>query len=153
MKIIPAKELSLSQKKAVLHIWNEEYGEKLVKTMEGFEEYLSKLGDVQHFMMYDATDALSGWAITFDREGERWFAIIMDGSVQGKGHGRQLLNELKEHEPILNGWVTDHDRDAKRNGQPYRSPMGFYLKNGFEVLEEVRLETKELSAVKIRWTK
>jgi GNAT superfamily N-acetyltransferase len=153
MKIVLTKELTLSQKEAVLRIWNEEYGEKLMKTMEGFEDYLNKLGNVQHFMMFDEADALLGWAITFDREEERWFAIIMDGSVQGKGYGRLLLNRLKEHESVLNGWVTDHDRDIKTNRQPYRSPMGFYLKNGFEVLEEVRLETMELSAVKIRWTK
>lgn len=153
MRITLAKELTLSQKEAVLRIWNEEYGEKLMKTMQGFEEYLSKLGKVQHFLMYDETDALWGWAATLDREGERWFAIIMDGSVQGKGYGRQLLNAIKEHEPILNGWVTDHNRDVKRNGQAYSSPMGFYLKNGFEVLEDVRLETEELSAVKIRWRK
>lgn len=87
MNITVAKELTLSQKEAVLYIWNEEYGEKLMKTMEAFEEYLSKLGNVQHFMMYDKADVLVGWAITFDREGERWFAIIMDGSVQGKGYG------------------------------------------------------------------
>lgn len=153
MNIVLSNDLSLSQKEAVLRIWNEEYGEKLMKTMEGFEDYLNELGNVQHFMMYDEADALFGWAATFDREGERWFAIIMDGSAQGKGCGRQLLNTLKEHEPILNGWVTDHDRDVKRNGQRYRSPMGFYVKNGFEVLEDMRLETEELSAVKIRWGK
>lgn len=145
------KELTAPQKEAVLRIWNEQYGVKLMKTMEGLEEYLSNLGNVQHFMMYDEADALSGWAATFDRDGERWFAIIMDGSVQGKGYGRLLLNALKEHESVLNGWVTDHDRDVKRNGQLYRSPMGFYVKNGFEVLEDVRLETEELSVVKIRW--
>lgn len=153
MKIVLVKELSLSQKEAVLRIWNEEYGEKQEKTMEGYEEYLGKLGNVQHFLMFDEADALFGWAATFDREGERWFAIIMDGSVQGKGYGRQLLNALKEHEPILNGWVTDHGRDVKRNGLPYKSPIGFYLKNGFEVLSDVRLETEELSAVKIWWEK
>jgi GNAT superfamily N-acetyltransferase len=153
MNIVIAKELSLSQKEAVLRIWNEEYSEQLVKTMTGFEDYLSKLGNVLHFMMYDDADALFGWAVAFDREGERWFAIILDSSVHGKGYGRQLLNVLKEHEPVLNGWVTDHDRDVRRNGKPYRSPMGFYLKNGFEVLSDVRLEVPELSAVKIRWKK
>jgi GNAT superfamily N-acetyltransferase len=153
MKIVPAKELSVQQKEAVLCIWNEEYSEQLVKTMAGFEKYLSKLGNVQHFLMYDEADAIFGWAVAFDRESERWFAIILDSSVHGKGYGTQLLNVLKEHEPELNGWVTDHDRDVRRNGKPYRSPMGFYLKNGFEVLSDVRLETEELSAVKIRWAK
>lgn len=153
MKIHQTKTLSSDQKEAVLHIWNEEYAEKLVKTMEEFETYLHKLGEVQHFLMFDEADALFGWAVTFNREGERWFAIILDGKVQGKGHGTQLLNALKESEPVLNGWVTDHDRDIRRNGQTYRSPMGFYLKNDFEVLEDVRLETEELSAVKIKWAK
>lgn len=153
MKIHCTKELSVAQKESVLRIWNEEYAEKLVKTMEGFETYLSKLGDVQHFLMFDEADALFGWAITFNREGERWFAILLGGNVQGKGYGTQLLNMLKESEPILNGWVTDHNKDIKRNGQPYRSPMGFYLKNDFEVLSDVHLETEELSAVKICWRK
>ncbi len=60
MNIKVAKELSLSQKEAVLRIWNDEYAEKLVKTMPGFEEYLSKLGRVQHFLMFDDAVRLGG---------------------------------------------------------------------------------------------
>ena len=73
--------------------------------------------------------------------------------MSGKGFGTQLLNLGKEKESVLNGWVIDHDKDKKRNGENYISPLNFYLKNGFEVFPDNRLELEKLSAVKIRWKK
>ncbi len=79
--------------------------------------------------------------------------MILDARIQGKGFGRQLLNMAKEKEAKLNAWVVDHDRNLKKNGEIYRSPLDFYLKNGFEKLAESRLESDKISAVKIHWKK
>lgn len=47
--------------------------------------------------------------------------------------------------------VIDHDKDIKANGKQYMSPLNFYLKQGFTIIEDERLELATLSAVKIVW--
>lgn len=94
-----------------------------------------------------------GWALTFERENEKWFAIILSEKIKGKGLGRKMLNELKKEEQVLNGWVIDHNNDKKKNGQQYISPLKFYEKCGFIILSDVRLELDKISAVKIKWMK
>jgi hypothetical protein len=71
--------------------------------------------------------------------------------VHGQGKGTLLLNKLKENEHKLCGWVVDHDNDRKQDGEPYKSPLKFYQKNGFAICSDVRLETEKRSAVKIIW--
>ena len=63
-----------------------------------------------------------------------------------------MLDEIKNNEPVLNGWVIDHNNDKKKNGQQYISPLKFYEKCGFGILSDVRLELDKISAVKIKWT-
>ena len=87
----------------------------------------------------------------FVRDNQKWFAIILDSKIQGKGIGTKILNLAKEKENELNGWVIDHDSDKRRNGKSYKSPLNFYLRNGFEKLSKTRLESDKISAVKIRW--
>jgi GNAT superfamily N-acetyltransferase len=120
--------------------------------MAGFEEYLSKTGNPLHYLIEEDQE-LIGWMATFERENERWFSIILDSKHQKMGLGSRLINEAKKKEFYLNGWVVDHNNDIKSNGKPYQSPLSFYLKNDFEVLKEIRLETDKISVVKIRWTK
>ena len=69
-------------------------------------------------------------------------------NLHGKGCVRKVLNELKQHENKLNGWIIDHNNDRKLNGNFYKSRLEFYVKNDFEVLSEIRLELKIMSAVK-----
>ncbi|MCL6265746.1 GNAT family N-acetyltransferase [Flagellimonas sp. 2012CJ39-3] len=103
--------------------------------------------------MKDASEKIQAWYFDFTRENEKWFAIILSSKVQGKGLGTKILNMAKQKESILNGWVIDHNKDHKRNGQPYKSPLGFYLKHGFKKIPETRLELDHISAVKIKWKK
>lgn len=85
------------------------------------------------------------------REGEDWFAIILDHQIQGKGNGSLLINELKKNNSSLNGWVIDQENEAKHNKEFYKSPMPFYIKNGFTILTEIRIENEKMSGVKINW--
>ncbi len=154
MKITTTHQLNQVQKEQILQLWNNEYPEKLTyKNMAGFESYLEKLNEVKHFLLANNDEKIQGWAVTFKRENETWFAIILSENLHGKGWGTKVLNELKQNKKVLNGWVIDHSDDKKRNGSFYKSPLEFYLKNGFEVLSDTRLELEIMSAVKIKWKK
>ncbi len=152
MKIVKQTELSKKDKKQVFELWNNEYPEKLVyQSVDDFENYLDNLTQKAHYLLLNDENNIEGWAVTFIRENEKWFAIIISGKLHGKGIGTMMLNKLKDDEDTLNGWVIDHDLDKKSNGYYYKSPIGFYQKNGFKVISETRLELEIMSAVKIIW--
>lgn len=154
MKITNTHQLNQQQKEQILQLWNNEYPEKLTyKNIEGFENYLEKLSKVNHFLLSNDDEKIQGWAITFERESETWFAIILSDNLHGKGWGTKVLNELKQNKNELNGWVIDNSNDKKRNGSFYKSPLEFYLKNEFKILSDIRLELEIMSAVKIKWAK
>ncbi len=153
VKIIKTTELNEQAKRQVLDLWNNEYPEKLsYNSLIEFDHYLQNLNNLKHYLLTGNIDIILGWALTFDRDNEKWFAIILSEKVQGKGLGRKMLDELKQVEPILNGWVTDYNNDKKKNGLTYVSPLKFYEKCGFEILTDNRLELDKISAVKIKWT-
>ncbi len=152
MKIVEKEIVSLEEKDVLREVWNKEYPLRLhLKTIEDFELYLNGISNTKHYLLLDDSDQINGWAFTFLRENENWFAIILDNKFQGKGNGSLLINELKKNNYILNGWVTDHENEVKQNNEMYKSPMAFYLKNGFTILAETRLENEKMSAVKINW--
>jgi hypothetical protein len=71
---------------------------------------------------------------------------------KGKGLGSLLVERLKTENELFYGWVIDHNNDVKSNGEQYQTPMPFYLKHEFVLLNEVRMETEIISAVKIKWS-
>ena len=153
MKTIHARELTVSQKAEVFKLWNSEYPKSLsfgsIKDMDGFMDGLEEKTNL--LLVQDETTL--AWMGVFTRQQERWFSILVNGEYQGKGLGKMLLDEAKAVEASLNGWVLDHNRDKKIDGDPYYSPLSFYLKNEFDVYPEVRFEQNGISAVKINWTK
>ncbi len=152
MKIIEQQALTNEQQAQVISLWNKEYPDTLsYQTEAQFEDYLKGLKELEHLLLTDEKDILQGWAITFEREEATWFAIILDSQLHGKGFGSKLLDRLKLKHKVLNGWVIDHDRAVRPDGSPYRSPLGFYLKNSFNALPDTRLELDKISAVKIVW--
>ena len=154
MEFIKRSSLSVSEKLEVFELWNNEYPEKLSYKEKGeFDTYLKNLMEQSHILLVDIDKKIKGWYFDFKRENEKWFAIILDSEIQGKGLGTKILELAKEKENELNGWVIDHNRDKKKNGELYNSPLNFYLKNGFEKSVIDRLELKNISAVKIKWRK
>ena len=150
MKIQYTRSLNTKQKEGIIDLWNKEYPARLQhKDIAGLDEYLKGLENASHYFMIDPDGDIKGWAGAFDREGERWFAIIVASTESGKGYGSMLMDALKRDNTKLSGWVIDSDNYTKSNGQPYASPLKFYLKNGFEVSEAQRLETDLISAAKI----
>ena len=152
MKILQKEILSLEEKEVLRELWNNEYPARLhLKTIEDFELYLNGLSNTKHYLLFDDSDKIIGWTFTFLREGEDWFAIILNSKIQGKGNGSLLINEIKKKNKSLNGWVIDQENEIKQNSELYKSPMPFYIKNGFTILPETRLENEKMSAVKINW--
>ena len=154
MTITETKHPTDAQRESICNLWNREYPAQLhYASSEAFDAYLNNLSHPYHWLVVDDSNNLIGWAFSFLRDGERWFAVIVDSSIQRKGLGTKLLQLLKARELVLNGWVTDHEHYNKSDGTPYASPLPFYIKNGFMVVPGVRIETEKLSAVKIKWTK
>ena len=152
IKIIITNCLDNSQIKVVFELWNAEYPKNLThQNLSDFENYLNTLASQHHLLLTDENGAIKGWYFDFDRNNEKWFAMILATEIHGKGFGTLLLNKAKKRESTLNGWVIDKTYYLKQNGNCYKSPILFYLKNGFQLLPEIRLELEHLSAVKIRW--
>jgi GNAT superfamily N-acetyltransferase len=152
MKIIQKEILSGEEKEVLRELWNKEYSIRLFcRTTEDFEFYLSGLLNINHYLLVDDSNKINGWIYTFLREEEIWFGLILDHKIQGKGFGSVLLNEIKSKNKSLNGWVSDRENEIKQDGTFYKSPMQFYLKNGFTIIPEIRIENEKLSAVKINW--
>ncbi len=146
------KILDPQEKQAVFKLWNLEYPKSLsYSKIEEFDRYLKGLENLRHLLIKDEENVILGWYSDFKREGEIWFAMILDASIQGKGIGTRLIKEAKKSHKILNGWVIDHNESLKFNGSFYRSPLEFYLKNDFKILKNARLELSTISAVKIMW--
>jgi len=153
LEIVQTTELSEQVKKQVFDLWNSEYPEKLsYNSLTEFDNYLHNLSNLTHYLLTNKEYLILGWALKFERENEKWFAIILSERIKGKGLGRKMLNELKKEEKVLNGWVIDHNKDKKKNGQQYVSPLKFYEKCDFDILDDERLELEKISAVKIKWT-
>lgn len=152
MTIIQTVDLNLEQRLMLLSLWNSEYPKRIgySKILE-FEVYLKGLEEAKHFLLVSELNQVLGWAFVFVREKENWFGIILNSKEKRKGFGSLLLEELKKEKSSLNGWVIDHSNDIKQNGEPYSSPLEFYLKNGFLIIKNMRLENNVISAVKVKW--
>lgn len=154
MKIITTNSLDSNQKEVIYELWNAEYPKNLAhQNLNTFENYLTALTNQYHKLLIDENGAIKGWYFDFNRNHEKWFAMILASEIHGKGFGTKLLNEAKKREPTLNGWVIEKTDFLKQNGNFYKSPVSFYLKNGFQLVPEIRLELDHLSAVKITWKK
>lgn len=144
--------LSPQQQEMIREIWNSEYPDTLYhSSSESFSNYIAQLEFPTHLLLIHTHGEIAGWATLFSREQQHWFAMILSRSIQGMGYGSQLLTHLKQLQNHLYGWVIDSDTYRKPDGSHYSSPVPFYLRNGFIVEPEVRLELPHLSAVRISW--
>ncbi|MES2780779.1 MAG: hypothetical protein V4651_12875 [Bacteroidota bacterium] len=149
MKIVKTKTLSAHQASAIDKMWNEEYPLKL---KDRFPMLLEGVVNYNHYLVEDEAHNLLAWAVDFEKDGEIRFSIVVKAAQKGKGFGALLVNRLKVENNEFYGWVIDHNDDVKSNGERYETPMPFYLKHGFEILQDVRIDTEMIRAVKIKWT-
>ncbi|OJJ15999.1 hypothetical protein BKI52_35085 [marine bacterium AO1-C] len=152
MNYVSVSQLTNEQKQAIMQVWNEVYPAQLAHTtLVSFEKYLQPLKREQHILVIDNTEKIVGWLVTFDRYNDRWFAMLLADRIKGQGVGSELLNQVKTINKVLNGWVVEHNDYKRRDGTPYLSPLNFYIKNGFTVLPENRLEDQKLTVIQVRW--
>ena len=116
MKFLKTNILNYKQKNEIIDLWNNEYPKKLKhENFDSFNLYLKNLNEQNHIVLIDENDCVKGWYFDFIRENKKWFAMILDSKIKGKGLGTKLLNEAKLKEKELNGWVIDHNNDLKEN--------------------------------------
>lgn len=152
MELIKKKNLSITDKIQISRIWNNEYPKSLnFHDIAEFESYLASISNPDHFILQNQSNEILAWACKFERDNGKWFAVILDQKIHGKGKGTQILNVIKENENELNAWVIDKEDMIKINGENYKSPLLFYLKNHFEVVPESKFENDKMSAIKIVW--
>lgn len=89
--------------------------------------------------------------MSFIRDGLVNFAMIVSTQYQKRGIGKTLIEKAKQEHDCLYGWVVTGSDYVKLNGQAYNSPMAFYRKNEFEVIENETFETPQLKTVRIKW--
>lgn len=150
INVLHAKTLTPFQRSQIDFLWNVEYP---VNLFNRFSELLEGLENYNHYIIEDDKQNVLAWTTDFEKDNEIRFSIIVDSNHKHKGLGKTLLEKLKSQNAEFYGWVIDHNNDVKSNGYVYRSPLAFYLKNGFEILHDCRLETDIISAVKIKWKK
>ncbi len=154
MQFKEIKILDEGQKSEIINLWNIEYPKKLMlRKLSDFEDYLETLDDKHHIVLMDENEKIKGWLTYFIRDNERCFAMLLDSSVQGQGLGSRFLDLAKQENTELNGWIITCETELKPNGENYKSPLGFYLKNGFKMFPELRLEKKGISGIKVQWMK
>lgn len=148
MQLINTATLSDNQIQQIDVLWNQEYPKNL---MNRFSILLGDATNYRHFILENEAQQVLGWAVLFDKENETRFSIIVGEASKGMGLGSRLMDALKQACPCFYGWVIDNDNDIKNDGSIYRSPLTFYLKHGFEVLSDQRLDTPIIKAVKVKW--
>ena len=147
MRIEISKSLTEDQTKQIDHLWNELYP---IKLKNRFGLLLKGTKEYNHHILLNEANEVIGWAVAFLRDDEIWFSILVSASNQNKGCGKMLIDSLKQNSKKLCGWVIDHNNDLKQDGSTYYTPMQFYLKNNFIVMDE-KIETDIISAVKIKF--
>ena len=150
MEIIQTKTLSSVQSEQINSLWNSEYPLKL---KDRFPILLEGTTWHNHFLIEDSNHAVIAWAVMFEHSNQIRFSIIVSKEHQEKGLGKILLDHLKATHDEFFGWVIDHNNDLKSEGENYTSPLPFYLKQGFEIIPNQRIDTEMIQAVLLSYKK
>lgn len=148
MKLTQTKILTNKQSEQIHALWNEEYPAKL---KDRFPILLDGADWYNHYVIEDMNHDTIAWAVDFEKEKQVRFSIIVSALHKGQGLGGMLIDKLKTENKEFYGWVIDHNDDLKLNGEQYLSPMPFYLKHGFKILNDQRIDNEMIKAVLIQW--
>jgi GNAT superfamily N-acetyltransferase len=151
MEIEISKTISNSDQSKIYHIWNVVYPTQVAFIKKNdFEAYLEKAGYKTHYIIRGNNYSVSGWLMTFNRDDERYFVLLVNENMQGNGIGTALINEMKKIENKIAGWIVESDSYFKSDGSLYHSPMSFYKNLGFTMTNEIN-NKNDFSTTKIIW--
>lgn len=145
------KELTEKQFQLIFLLWNKVYPVAFhFDHWQYLKNYFISYTD-HHHILYMNNKSIEGWWCDFIREDERWFTILVNNDLHKRGIGRSLVELGRKQHKSINGWVIETNELPKIEGDLYQSPMGFYLKMGFEKTK-IHVETNSnIKTVKIRW--
>lgn len=149
LNISTSKTLSSWQSEQINLLWNEEYP---INLKDRFSLLLDGAAWHNHYIIEDQEKNIIAWAVDFEKDKQVRFSIIVATKYKGLGLGKRLIDKLKEANNEFYGWVIDHNDDVKANGVTYLSPMPFYLKQGFDILQDTRIDNEMIRAVLMQWT-
>lgn len=141
------KTLTSAQSEQINNLWNQEYP---INLMDRFSILLHECEDHNHYFI-EEHGKIVAWAVDFLKDQQVRFSIIVSEAYKGMGLGKRLIEVLWKNNGEFYGWVIDHNNDLKSNGEKYLSPLRFYQKLGAVVLNEERLNTTMIQAVKIKF--
>ncbi len=152
MKFIEKSSLEDSEIKRIRELWNSEYPSIIShSSFRDTSDYLNKLINPAHIFCLNEENEIMAWFCDFDRDDEHWFVMIIDSRFQNKGIGSEFLDRCKKKNELLNGWIVVEDAYELWDGRPYKSPLGFYLKNDFEAHYDVSSDSHKLKTIKVTW--
>lgn len=120
---------------------------------ETFKNFLKKSDDLK-IITATSEEKLLGWLmVSFaDRLGIYHFNMVVHRDFQRTGIGGKLLINAKLHYKELYGVVVPVNRYKRRDGTQYRSPLDFYLKNGFTTTGKKFVEYRDVTMLEIKWS-
>lgn len=148
MRITKTKILSQLQTEQINALWDNEFPAKLNGR---FPLLLNDATSFDHYIIEDDAQNIKAWAVIFEKDQQIRFSLIVAENQQRNGLGGLLIERLKTDYQEFYGWVIDHNDDLKTNGEHYLSPLPFYLKHGFEILNDQRIDSPMIKAVLIKW--
>ena len=142
MKIVQKSILSETEKKKIWQLRNNEYPLQLgSKTFQDFEMYLDNLKNLKHFFLLDQENEINAWAYTFLCNEKTWIQIIRNSQIIKRGYLNYFLSEITKYFQSLNTRVFVNDKNLKTlKGDPYKSQLIFYLKNGFIIFSVSKID-------------
>lgn len=148
MRITKTKIISQLQTEQINALWDNEFPEKLNGR---YPLLLEDARSFDHYIIEDDAQKIIAWAVIFEKDQQIRFSLIVAANQQRNGLGGLLIERLKTDYQEFYGWVIDHNDDLKTNGEHYLSPLPFYLKHGFEILNDQRIDSPMIKAVLIKW--
>jgi len=150
LEIVVTNHLTEYYSQQINNLWNDEYPLSL---RDRFHLLFDDATNSKHYLICDSEETVLAWGAYFEKDSEIRFSIIVRENQQGNGLGSMIIERIKDDLDEFYGWVIDHDTDKKANSEFYQSPLEFYIRHGFEVLTDVRIDTDMIRAVKIHYKK
>jgi GNAT superfamily N-acetyltransferase len=144
--MITSTQLSEKHHTQINALWDDEYPTTLAGR---FSMLLTDVRMFKHFLVLDKEDNVLAWAVYFQKDDEIRFSVLVNRKHQGQG--KQLIDAIKSELSEFSGWVIDAPHYIRKDGTAYPSPLSFYLKLGFEILPEQRIDNALINAVKVRF--